>query len=298
MEVTTNGRPGRVPAAAWVVLIGLFAVTATYIVRTVPPSDAPPPAPPTPVAPTTAGPAHSDGLSERHDGFTLEPLTLPTRRGAGEVAFRILGPAGSPVTAYATVQDRPLHLYLAREDLSVFQHVHPRLVDDTWRATVDVPDGGVYRIYAEFTPPQRPAGVHPTVLGVRFIITGDTRQVPLPSAEPMARAGPYTVKRLDGAKRQPSGRQTTLRLQVLDAGGRPVSALQPYLGAYAHVSAFDVLTQALTHVHPVAPPAAVAPPDGVLDFQTVWPAPGAQRIFVEFQVAGVVHRAALTVVIG
>jgi hypothetical protein len=224
-------------------------------------------------------------------------VTLPTERGVQPVTFRILEPSGSPVTAYATVQDRPLHLYVAREDLSVFQHVHPRLVDDTWRAEVDVPDGGVYRIYVEFTPAALAASRHSTVLGTRFIISGDTRYVPLPMAAPTAPAGPYTVRRLDGTDRQTHGTAAVLQLQVLDGQGQPVTNLQPYLGAFAHVSAFDAYTQAMTHVHAIGRTDAPAPADGVLAFHTVWRDPGAQRVFVEFQLAGTVHQAVFTVVV-
>ena len=292
MTVATDpGRPRRTLTVAWAVLVGLFAVTATYIVVTVPPSDAPAP---TPVPTSTA---HSDGLTESHDGYTLEPVALPAGRGAQTVTFRILGPDGAPVTAYATVQDKPLHLYVAREDLSLFQHVHPRLVDDTWQAAVDVPDGGVYRVYVEFTPAARVPSLHTTVLGARFIIAGDTRYVPLPTAAPTAPAGPYTVRRLDGTDRQAHGTPAVLRLQVLDAQGAPVTALEPYLGAFAHVSAFDAFTQALTHVHAIGRPDAPAPADGVLAFHTVWRDPGAQRVFVEFQLAGTVHQAVFTVVV-
>ena len=286
-----TSRPGRTLTVAWVVLVGLFMVTATYIVVAVPANDTPP-TPPAPIAT-----AHADGLSESHDGYLLEPVALPSERGVQPVTFRILDASGSPVTAYATVQDRPLHLYVAREDLSVFQHVHPRLVDDTWRAEVDVPDGGVYRIYVEFTPASLAASRHSTVLGTRFIISGDTRYVPLPMADPTAMAGPYTVKRLDGTDRQTHGTAAVLQLQVLDGQGQPVTNLQPYLGALAHVSAFDAYTQAMTHVHAIGRPDAPAPADGVLAFHTVWRDPGAQRIFVEFQLAGTVHLAVFTVVV-
>jgi len=295
MEAAAAASPPRRPVkdrVAWAVLVGLFAVAVIYILVAVPRDDAPR----ANTAPTAT--PHSDGLSERHDGYTLEPLALPTQRGGDvPVAFRILDPGGSPVTGYATVQAKPLHMYVAREDLSLFQHVHPRLVDDTWRATVDVPDGGVYRLYVEFTPAGRAAILHPTVLGVRFIITGDTSYVPLPAAAAAVRAGPYTVRRLDGTARQAHGTPAPLRLQVLDGDGRPVTTLQPYLGAFAHISAFDVFTQAMTHVHAVAAPDGPPPADGVLAFHTVWSSPGAQRVFVEFQVGGTVQLAAFTVVV-
>jgi hypothetical protein len=240
----------------------------------------------------------ADGLADTYDGYTLAPVTLPTGRGTGlPVAFRIIGPDGAPATEYAPVQTVPLHLYVVREDLSHYQHLHPRLDGDTWRATVDVPDGGVYRVYVEFTPAERAGTPHPNLMSVRFIVTGDTSYEPVPAAQPAVRAGPYTVARLDGSADLAAGPATALRFQVRDRRGQPVAALEPYLGAFAHVSSFDVLTAAMTHMHPVVAPNAGPPADGVLTFHTSWRAYGEQRLFLQFQVAGVLYLAAFTVVV-
>ena len=184
-----------------------------------------------------------------------------------------------------------------REDLAVYQHVHPRLDGDTWRAPVDVPDGGVYRVYAEFTPVERAGAVHPHLLSVRFIIAGDTRFATAPPAQPAVRVGRYTVRRLDGTARLSGATPSVLKFEVLGPDGRPVSSLEPYLGAYAHLSAFDVLTQAMTHMHPIARPDAPPPADGILTFHTAWSTYGEQRLFLQFQIAGRVLQAAFTVVV-
>jgi hypothetical protein len=285
--------PAKRSVVPWLVILGLFAVTVAYILVAVPRTGAPtgPTARPMPTS-------LADGLAETYDGYTLAPVTLPTGRGTGlPVAFRILGPDGAPATGYTPVQTVPLHLYVVREDLSHYQHLHPRLDGDTWRVAVDVPDGGVYRMYAEFTPPERAGNLHPHLLSVRFIITGDTSYVQLPSAQPAVRVGPFTVHRMDGTADLAAGRATALRFQVRDARGDPVAALEPYLGAFAHVSAFDLLTQAMSHMHPIVAPNAGPPADGVLTFHATWPAYGEQRLFLQFQVAGTLHLAAFTVVV-
>jgi hypothetical protein len=287
----------------WLAMVGLFAAAAVYVLAVHPGGDAARPGaavrPGAAGAPVPVSVSHGDGLSDSHDGYRLSPVTLPTGRGrAIPVAFRILGPDGAPATAYEPVQTRPLHLYVVREDLSAYQHLHPQLTGDTWTATVDVPDGGAYRIYAEFTPAGRAGSGHPTVLGVPFVITGDTTYVPPPLPVPAVRAGGFTVKRLDGTTRLKAGRPDVLRFQVLDAAGTPVASLEPYLGVFAHVSAFEVLTGGLTHLHPVtsADPKQ-APADGVLTFHAKFPNLGEQRLFLQFQVAGKVHQAAFTVAV-
>jgi hypothetical protein len=248
---------------------------------------------PTPAAPPVpAAGYHSDGLSDAYDGFRAEPVTLPTKRGPGTVALRILG-ADGPLTSFQNVHTRPLHLYVLRDDLSGYQHLHPDVVDGAWTAPVTMRDGGAYRVYAEFTPHGRVAGAEPTVLGVPFVIAGDTTMVPVPAPQAVARSGPFTVRRLDGTADQVSGTQSAVQFAVTRAG-RPVT-LEPYLGAYAHLSNFEVRTQGLQHLHPVPADATGGPPaDGVLSFHAAFAERGDKRMFLQFRVGGMVHQVAFT----
>jgi hypothetical protein len=293
------GQPrGTLP---WFILIGFFLGTVGYVLTVAEDREAVgrrPLAAPA-VGPASKPAAPDDGLSGSHDGYTLRPVTVPTGRGAAvPLAFRVLGPDGRPAAGYAPLQERPLHLYVVREDLQFYQHLHPEPAGDTWTASVRVPDGGVYRAYAEFLPLDRAGSGHPTVLGMRFIIAGDTRAVPVPAPAARASAGGFTVRRLDGALPVAADRPAALRFQVLDDGGRAVPGLQPYLGAYAHVSAFDVYTQALTHLHPVMSASAPGPPlDGTLTFHARFANRGEQRLFLQFRVGGAVRQAAFTVAV-
>jgi hypothetical protein len=223
---------------------------------------------------------HSDGLSDSFDGYLIRPAAVPAARGKDiPFAFHILGPDGKPLSDYETLQERMLHLYLVRDDMSGFQHLHPTLSDGLWSTKVTIDDGGAYRFYAEFTPKGRGVLGHPIVLGVPFVIAGDTKLAPLPAPAPASAAGPYTVTRLDGISHLLVGRPALLRFAV-DA------TLEPYLGAMAHMSAFEVRTQALTHLHPVVTE---------LTFHTQFANRGEYRLFMDFQVAGALHRAAFTV---
>jgi hypothetical protein len=278
----------------WLV-VGLFVVAVVYVRAVV----ADPDAADRRAAGTTAhqSMSHGNGLSDSHNGYVLAPVTLPTQRGpAVPLTFRILGPDGVATTDYQPTQDRPLHVYVVREDLSVYQHVHPQLVGDTWTTTVSVPDGGAYRIYTEFVPRQSAGPGHPTLLGIPFIITGDTTYVPLPPPAPSVRIGGFTVNRMDAIGSLPAGKPTSVRFQVLDASGAAVPNLEPYLGAYAHLSAFAAFDQSLTHLHPALPAnSGNAPSDGMLTFHTLFHRRGEQRMFLQFQIAGTVHLAAFTV---
>jgi hypothetical protein len=233
---------------------------------------------------------NSDGLSDAYDGFRVEPITLPTGRGPGTVSLRITG----PTSEFQKIHAKPMHMYVLRDDLSGYQHVHPSYADGAWTAPVTIADGGAYRVYIEFVPAGRPVDADPTVLGVPFVIAGDTTMIPVPAPKAEARSGGYTVRRLDGARDLTSGAQTALQFQVL-RDGRP-AALEPYLGAYAHLSNFEVRTQGLEHLHPIpANATGTAPADGVLSFHAAFAERGDKRMFLQFQVDGRVHEVAFTV---
>ncbi len=257
---------------AYAVIGVAFLATVAYVLTVLPGRSAPPAA----VVPSPTPDFHGDGLSDSHDGYLMRPVLLPEKRGkAMPLMFQILDQTGAPLIRYETVQAKQLHLYLIRDDISGYRHLHPVLDGETWSTTLDVDDGGSYRVYAEFTP----KGGHVTTLGLPFIIAGDTKLVPLPGPAASASAGPHTVTRLDGTTHLRAGQSALLRFKV-DA------TLEPYLGSYAHMSAFEVRTAGLVHLHPAA---------NELTFHTLFANRGEYRLFMEFQTGGQVHRADFTI---
>ena len=72
-----------------------------------------------------------DGTRAEEVGYSLEDVALPRRSGrTGEVSFRIGTFRGTPQTAFLTEQTKKLHLYVVREDLEVFRHLHPTMAED------------------------------------------------------------------------------------------------------------------------------------------------------------------------
>ena len=311
LRSSSSSSSGR-KALPYLVIGAAFVATVAYVLTVLPLGvgrSAQPPnaAPPSPIP-------HSDGLSDSFEGYRMVPVTLPETRGkAIPVSFRILGPDGAPLTSYETVQAKSMHLFLIRQDVSGYQHLHPVLQGDLWSAPVDLDDGGSYRLYAEFTPrgwrgsapgnpnpgnpnpgnpnpgnpmTGNPMMSHPIILGLAFVIAGDTKLAPLPAPAPTSPAGPFTVERLDGTSHLYVNRSTLLRLRV-HLGGNSVT-LEPYLDAIAHMSAFEVRTQGLIHLHPGGL-------GGELTFHTQFPNRGEYGLFLEFQVSGTVYRAAFTV---
>jgi hypothetical protein len=238
---------------------------------------------------TPATPLSVSGLAISDSGWTLRPAdtSLPAGRDV-PYRFTIGGPGGAPETSYVQTHTKDLHLVVVRRDLSTFQHLHPtRAADGTWSAPLDL-DAGVYRVLADF----RPTGAdHQLVLGADLLVPGELEPVDLPAPRATSTTTDgYTVA-LHGTP--VAGHASDLVLSV-SKGGRPVTTLQPYLGAYGHLVALRTGDLAYLHTHPAG---EVDDDTGGPDiaFATTFPTAGTYRLFLDYMAGGVVRTAAFTV---
>lgn len=224
------------------------------------------------------------GLASSKGGYTLTPADATLTRGANTFAFHVTGPDGKPVTRYDVAHEKRMHLIVVRRDTAGFQHVHPEMsADGTWTVPLTLDDPGSYRAFADFAP----TGGEPTTLGVDLAVPGDFQP---------AEYGPSRVAQVDGYEVRldgdlAPGRTAELTLTV-SKDGKPVTDLQPYLGAYGHLVALRVSDLAYLHVHPMD---GTAGPD--IGFHTTFAAPGDYRLFLDFKHGDAVHTAEFTVAV-
>lgn len=231
------------------------------------------------------------GLQISERGYTLSLGDSYVTAGAPiDLRFRILGADSKPVTGYRTAHGKELHLIVAPRDLSTFQHLHPtRAADGTWRTAAALPAAGEYRVFADFTPAGASQGL---TLGADLHAAGDLRPVPPATTGRTVTVDGYRVT-LTGDLAP--GRSTRLSLAVAK-DGRPVTDLQPYLGAYGHLVALRAGDLAYLHVHPDGEPGdADTAPGPDITFTTTAPSRGDYRLFLDFRHGGVVRTAAFTV---
>ncbi|WP_106399427.1 hypothetical protein [Actinocorallia populi] len=235
------------------------------------------------------GETRPGGLSVSENGYTLELDSAILPAGARTVAFRVTGPDGRPVTGFTPEHEKELHFIAVRRDTTGFQHVHPVMDEKgTWSAEVTL-EPGAWRFFADIHPDGHDGSM---TLGVDASVAGRYDPRPLPEETRTAHVGEYTVT-LDGALVPGEAGDLTL---TVSRGGRPVTDLQPYLGAYGHLVALRVGDLGYLHVHPEgAPGDGTAEPGPAITFMAAAPSGGLYRLYLDFQHDGVVRTAEFTV---
>ena len=236
---------------------------------------------------TAAEPAA--GLSSTESGYTLR-LTQ-TRFESGKqvpLQFRITDATGAAVTRYVDNHEKQLHLIVVRRDMVGFQHVHPTMdAAGTWSVPVDL-SAGDYRVFADFVP----AGGENLTLGADVHVAGRYDPQPLPAPSTTATVDGFTVKLAGSA----NANEPSMLTFSITRDGKPVTDLQPYLGAYGHLVALRASDLAYLHVHPMGEPGDGATPAGPeIGFHTTFPNDGDYRLFLDFKHQNVVRTAEFTV---
>jgi hypothetical protein len=189
------------------------------------------------------------------------------------------------VTKFSFVHERLLHLFIVSRDLTYFAHVHPEQQADGRFVLQHPLDGGEYMLIADFVPSSGTS----QLLQKAIIVSGPAAS----SAEPNDSPGGLTVSMaVDGELA--AGKDARLTFTVRDATtGMPVSDLQPYLGAPAHMLLLRADLTDAVHAHPEEQVAA----GPSVRFHPLIPAPGAYKLWVQFQHRGQVSTSTFDLVV-
>jgi hypothetical protein len=239
--------------------------------------------------------APAGGLQISEGGYTLALETSRVAAGKStKLRFSIQDENGRKITAYEREHGKELHFIVASRDLTTYRHLHPtRAADGTWSTSADLPTAGAYRAFADFQPAAK--GVEGVTLGADLAVSGTYAPAAVPPPTATAKVDGYEVT-LDG-RLQP-GKSDELKLNV-SKNGKPVTDLQPYLGAYGHLVALRSGDLAYLHVHPNGEPGdGTTEPGPRIAFTATAPSSGTYRLFLDFQHKGTVRTAAFTVEAG
>ena len=157
---------------------------------------------------------------------------------------------GQYPSTFQVVHEKPAHIFIVRQDLSDFQHVHPVMMQPGWiRIPVNFKAPGSYKLFLQFTTPETGEQTlnKPFQLGT------------LRPPSKLLRPDDNLSKWVDGytfrvsglpTRRQPKG---MFKVDIFK-DGVPVDNIQPYLGAGAHGVIISQDTQSFIHTHPMAKP--------------------------------------------
>jgi hypothetical protein len=227
-----------------------------------------------------------NGTTSSASGFTLSSVTAPTDTTTrSELSFRILTSAGEPVTAYDTAHGKQLHLIVVRSDGTEYRHVHP-LLDPTsgvWSLPWSWDAAGTYRLYADFSTDGTSATLSRTV-----DVGGELTPHPATAV--------VTTDAVDGFEvsirgELAAGVPSDLTIEVT-RDDEPVTALEPYLGAFGHLVALRDGDLAYLHVHAHGDEPQTGDTTGpTVAFTAQAPTAGRYLLYFDFQVDGRVHTA-------
>jgi hypothetical protein len=251
-------------------------------------------------APTTpalaAAAPTGTGLSAALHGYSFVPSERTVDAGSpATYAFRITGPDGRPVTRYQPYESAFVLCYIIRSDLTQFHALQPAMREDgTWSVGLPALPAGSYRTFVTFAAPDSSQGT-PLVYQLSSPFT-----VPGPSAAPSAPVPPapvasttvdgYAVSMSGTARAGVSGPLTV----VVAKGGKPVVSFQRYLDAYVHLTAFHAGDLAFAQILSLG---GIQARTGASSAEALFPESGTWQVYVQFDLGGSVHTAALTLAV-
>jgi hypothetical protein len=243
-------------------------------------------------APHAHGKGEKDGHAHGDDGHAghsaaLGNIELQTREGLkpgvpAALRFTIPDVKGIPIKEFAVSHDAKVHLILIRQGLDRFAHLHPTVDPQTGVLSADFtfPSGGIYHLFADYQQPGEKAMTATT----RVEVGGEA--TPAPALKPdvpglLKGEGIAAKVAVEGAK---PGAEAKVRFEVLD-GEKPVTDLEPYMGAMGHLVVVSADAKKYVHAHPSEKSEA----KHVVTFEAAFPSPGLYKGWGQFKRGGQVR---------
>jgi hypothetical protein len=162
-----------------------------------------------------------------------------------------------------TVHTRKLHLLVVDPTLRDYQHIHPEPGGRAgeWVFGHTPRRGGVYRVFADFTPAATGRGLYSFVdYAADGGGVGEEAEWRAPRlGEETERSGFLLKLESEKGGAVKAGIPGTLVFAVRAKDGAAVP-LEPVMGAYVHTTAFDLERSGFAHLHPRVEPGGVEPP--------------------------------------
>ncbi len=220
--------------------------------------------------------------------MTLESEKTPEKDAPVNFTLTLRTASGKPIgpADLLVAHTRKLHLLVVDPTLSDYQHVHPEpgRRDGQWKFQVTPTRSGLYRVFADFTPAATQRGLYASA---DFSVPGSVANVIQQVSTTWQDRGYNFELVLPPLLR--AGQTADLRFRIESQGAvkKPVP-LQPVMGAFAHLVAFDDARSGFAHLHPKETDLA-QPPDALrpeLNFKVTIPRSGRYVVWAQINLAG------------
>jgi hypothetical protein len=233
-------------------------------------------------------------IIQSHRTYSLKSDSLGKTHSVNtpsEYSFSIVDENGHVLKDYQLTHTKVLHLIVVRKDLAYFQHVHPDFDPATGIFTIKdltFPADGQYRIFADFaaTGGQMDSmGMPLTTVDSEDVAVGNSASYapqPIGTEETTKTFGDLKVTL--GTHGTPKSGTENMLMFSLSSNGKPVTDLEPYLGALGHVVVLREGNLDYIHAHPIEDVTTLQ--TGVVSFMVDFPEAGKYKVFTQFQRGG------------
>lgn len=176
------------------------------------------------------------------------------------ITYMLKDKAGSPMTIdkLQITHEHPMHLIVVSQNLLYFSHIHPAdQKDGSYTVAGNVPEKGKYLLFDEFFTKDGTAQIERNVLATTGASSYDTGANLTPDLGHPQQMGELT------AVLTPTVEKVRRRLPIaftltFSKDGKPVTDLEPYLGAACHVVIISADTKQFAHTHGDVPSGAMS----------------------------------------
>jgi hypothetical protein len=232
--------------------------------------------------------------------FNVELATEPGDLKAGQpvkLLLTIKDPSGKTTSDLDVVHEKPMHLLITSDDLAIFDHIHPKPeADGRFVVETKFPSAGKYKLYIDYKPKDEDQRIG----RIDVNVSGPARErVSLVPDKEETKVFDNIKVTMEPDKPLKAGESIKLNFKVEDAKtGKPVTDLEPYLGAMAHFVIISEDSKEFLHAHPEGHDheggQGEAPDHGAVgahggpevSAHTVFPKPGLYKTWAQFQRGG------------
>jgi len=220
-------------------------------------------------------------------GASWSPVLSPGRETRVQISLRKRDGTPRLLNDLLTAHTQKMHVLIIDESLTDYHHEHPQATGITgeYAFRFTPRKSGAYRVWIDLLPWET---------GRQEYVTVDLSS-PTPG-DPLTDIATRDTTVVDGRTYRlvldnatfTAGKAARARLRITNANGTPFTALEPVMGAFAHLVGFKDDRKSVLHSHPLGlePSGADARGGPEIEFYLYSAEPGFIRLFAQVQIQG------------